>query len=118
MTGDSREQRLVERRTSARDRLARLERQLDALRGARGAESDDDEHDPEGAPLSAEWSRLEGLRASAVDELRAIDDAVERVATGAGALCRVCGRPIPAARLEVRPEATMCVDCASRAAHG
>ncbi|MGC5617175.1 TraR/DksA family transcriptional regulator [Georgenia sp. Z1491] len=100
------------RRAEAAARLAEVEQELDALRSARRAGSDDDEHDPEGEPLSAQWSRLEGLRRMRLEALAAIDDALARRERGEGGRCTVCGNPIPPARLAVRPEATTCVGCA------
>lgn len=94
-----------------RDALAA---ELEHLRADRGAESADDEHDPEGVTLSSEWSRLDGLLAAANAELAEIDDALARDAEGAYGICADCGQPIPPARLEVRPTATRCVACASR----
>ncbi|MBD3751741.1 MAG: TraR/DksA family transcriptional regulator, partial [Micrococcales bacterium] len=40
-------------------------------------------------------------------------DALSRVDAGTYGSCIRCGQPIPAARLEVIPKATMCVPCAS-----
>ena len=74
----------------------------------------DDEHDPEGVTLSAEWSRLAALVEAAQSELRQVEDALLRVDAGTYGVCESCARPIPAARLEARPMARMCVDCASR----
>ncbi|MBN9200212.1 MAG: hypothetical protein ABS61_00135 [Microbacterium sp. SCN 70-18] len=100
-------------RAAARSRLADLDDQIAALRRARSGESDDDEHDPDGAPLSGEWSRLEGLRAEVDRELADIDAAFGRVDDGTYGICRGCGRAIPVGRLEVRPTADRCVTCAS-----
>ncbi|NYF17745.1 RNA polymerase-binding transcription factor DksA [Microbacterium sp. AK009] len=99
-------------RDSARRRLAEVEVQLMQLREARGAESADDEHDPEGGTLSAEWSRIEGVRVGVLTELEGIDAALDRVAAGTFGICEVCGTAIPEGRLEVRPTATRCVRCA------
>ncbi|GGO61017.1 DnaK suppressor protein [Microbacterium nanhaiense] len=87
---------------------------LTELADARSAATADDEHDPEGATLSDEWSRIVGLDAEAERELRAIDDAQKRLAEGRFGTCEACGSPIPVARLRIRPTATMCVNCASR----
>jgi RNA polymerase-binding protein DksA len=37
---------------------------------------------------------------------------------GTYGVCQECGRPIPAERLEARPEATLCVDCQRRLEQG
>jgi DnaK suppressor protein len=44
--------------------------------------------------------------------LAEIDAALERLVAGTYGVCEVCGRPIPRARLEVRPMAQTCVSCA------
>lgn len=42
-----------------------------------------------------------------------IDAALASIEAGTYGVCEVCGRAIPAARLEARPATTRCVDCAS-----
>lgn len=100
------------RRQEALARLADIELELSALRRTREGLSDDDEHDPDGVPLSSQWSRLEGLRRNTLERLAAISDAHSRSSRGEGGRCRTCGRPIAPARLAARPEATTCIDCA------
>lgn len=98
-----------------RDALARAEAAaaaLSALTHDREGANDDDEHDPEGVTLSSEWSRLTALADAARDELRQVEDALARVDAGAYGVCANCGKPIPAARLEARPFADLCVPCA------
>ncbi|TQJ32330.1 TraR/DksA C4-type zinc finger protein [Microbacterium sp. SLBN-146] len=94
-------------------RIERLDATLAALRADRQGDNADDEHDPEGATLSAEWSRLSGLRADAERERREVESAIERRTAGAYGICADCGRPIPLERLQARPTATRCVVCAS-----
>ncbi|MCM3778458.1 TraR/DksA family transcriptional regulator [Microbacterium hydrocarbonoxydans] len=99
------------------DALARVESTratLGQLTHDRAGSNDDDEHDPEGVTLSSEWSRLTGLAEAAASELRQVDEAMDRLDAGTYGLCAHCGRPIPAARLEVRPFATHCVACAEK----
>ena len=43
--------------------------------------------------------------------LQQIDEALERIDNGTYGLCRRCGNPIPAERLEARPWATLDIDC-------
>ena len=93
--------------------LARLDADGDAVRADRADQTADDEHDPEGSTLSGEWQRIEALRRSAASERAEVDAALERVAAGTYGVCVVCGRAIPAARLEARPFATTCVGCAA-----
>jgi RNA polymerase-binding transcription factor DksA len=103
---------LDELEAEARARFEAAERELSAIRLARSTDNADDEHDPEGSTLSSDWSRAVGMRDDARTRLAEIDAARERVAAGSYGICERCGRPIPAARLEVRPTATTCVACA------
>ncbi|QIG40854.1 molecular chaperone DnaK [Microbacterium sp. 4R-513] len=106
---------LAEERAATLARLELLDAEIAELRLDRGRESADDEHDPEGATLSGEWSKLEGLRSGALAELGEVDAALARVADGTYGVCVDCGRRIPVERLRVRPTATRCVDCAAKA---
>lgn len=74
--------------------------------------STDDEHDPEGATTAVERSRTDALLAAAGQHLHDLDEAEQRLADGSYGVCESCGRPIPLARLRVRPTARTCVDCA------
>ncbi|MGO3146666.1 MAG: TraR/DksA family transcriptional regulator [Leucobacter sp.] len=95
------------------ERAHKLEMSLQELVGSRADANDDDEHDPEGVTLSAEWSRLSGLVRSAQMELTEVDAALARWDSGEYGVCTHCGRDIPIARLEVRPYAERCVSCAA-----
>jgi len=96
----------------ARDaELARALAELGALRDPNA----DDEHDPDGAPVSGEWSRLAGIRRETESELRATDAALLRLSAGTYGSCVDCGRAIAPGRLEARPTAQLCIACAERA---
>lgn len=93
--------------------LAIHHRALQEVRQLRADRSDDDEHDPEGAPLSAEWARIERAHRAVEERLQAVRVALTSVADGRYGVCERCGDPIPAGRLQVRPTATRCVTCAA-----
>ncbi len=105
------ERMLRERRAALVERLRAEGDELDLVRGAR-AESADDEHDPEGSTLSSDWARISGLRNATRSRLAAVDLALDRMTAGTYGRCLRCGRPIAAERLEARPEAEHCIDCA------
>jgi RNA polymerase-binding transcription factor DksA len=105
--------RLQERQQELDDLLELLENDEREIRADRAGASADDEHDPEGVTLSAEWQRIDALRRSAEAERAEVAAALVRVRDGGYGVCIRCGRRIPAARLEARPMATMCVDCAA-----
>ncbi|WP_374946038.1 TraR/DksA family transcriptional regulator [Agreia sp.] len=106
------ESRLRERRQQIGVELGGLAQTLVEVRAARGAESVDDEHDPEGPTLSSEWSRIHGVHGELAASAHAVDAALERLATARYGLCARCDLPIGFARLEARPEATLCIACA------
>lgn len=87
---------------------------LDDLRLQRAGRFDDDEHDPEGVPLSAEYARLDGLRRATERRIAEVDAALVNAKAGRYGTCLACGGPIPPGRLEARPTATLCVACAAR----
>jgi DnaK suppressor protein len=91
------------------------ESRLSDIRSTRAGGSDDDEHDPEGETLSAQWSQAEGLRAGLADELAEVDRALARVVATTYGACVRCGRPIGTERLAARPTAELCIDCARAA---
>jgi len=49
-----------------------------------------------------------------VEELRAVEAALERLAQGRLGTCTDCGEPVGAKRLEVQPTATRCIACEQR----
>lgn len=100
-------QRLGERE-SRDEALASDIAALGALRDA----NNDDEHDPDGAPVSSEWSRLEGMRQDNAAEITAIRAALTRLERGEYGNCRNCGQPISEARLRARPMVDLCINCA------
>lgn len=105
---------LEDLRAQAQARVASTSAVLDELTHDRAGSNDDDEHDPEGVTLSSEWSRLTGLAEAAASELRQVDEAIARMDAGTYGICANCGRPIPDARLAVRPFAEHCVACAEK----
>lgn len=96
--------------------LARLTALREDYSGVVDASRDtnaDDEHDPEGHTIAFERSQTGALVCQAEHHLAEVDAALGRVEAGSWGRCEVCGEPIPAARLEVRPTARRCVAHAS-----
>jgi len=103
---------LEHQRAAAAGAIAGLGASLADLRAARGDGTADDEHDPDGSTLSGEWSRVSGLEEDFVSSREAIDRALARIDDGGYGTCLRCDRPIGAPRLEARPAAEHCIDCA------
>lgn len=115
MTGDGARERLERQRSELASELAAAESTLTELRSARSGADADDEHDPEGSTLSAEWSYAQGIAESLRARLEETDAAVDRIEHGVYGTCVRCGRPISPGRLEARPSAELCIECASGA---
>ena len=94
--------------------LARLEQDHAGLLQASEFSNADDEHDPEGATIAFEREQLVSImtrvRRTVADLRLALDD----LADGRYGICVGCGEAIDPARLEVRPQARECVQCAGR----
>jgi RNA polymerase-binding transcription factor DksA len=72
----------------------------------------DDEHDPEGATIAFERSRIDALLTQAREHLLALDRAEGRLAAGTYGRCERCGGLISAERLAARPTTATCIACA------
>ncbi len=105
--------RLLTERDEAVRRLERLRGDFGGIVDASRDSNADDEHDPEGATIAFERSQVDALVRQAERRLDEIDEALARVQDGSYGRCAVCGRPIAAERLEVRPTARTCVACAT-----
>lgn len=74
--------------------------------------------------MSSDWTEqaterendevLESLGNASVDELRMINNALQRIDSGEYFSCSQCGEDIPPSRLELLPFTTHCVDCAAK----
>jgi len=88
----------------------RVQARIAAIQGAERKETSDDQTD--NAHLWEDADIRDGNLDEAVEELGAIDDALQRLDLGGYGVCATCGEPIPDARLEVMPYAVKCVNCA------
>ncbi|BDZ53914.1 TraR/DksA family transcriptional regulator [Agromyces marinus] len=105
-------QLLLAERREAEERLATQSESITAVREARSEVSVDDEHDPDGPTMSQEWSQRTAVLHDVEHELDDIDRALARIDDGTYGICERCGSKITVARLEARPTATLCIDCA------
>ncbi len=95
----------------------RLEEQLAELRG-RQARVETDLTEPLNADSSEQAvemeddAALEGQAALIDRQIASVSRALERIEKGTYGECVRCGGAIAAARLAVRPEAALCIECA------
>jgi DnaK suppressor protein len=110
-----------------RDRLQAMDERLraavyglagEALRGtggeAAGNLSNAPMHLADLATTNYDQEVASGLLQTEQQILRAIRAAIERIDAGTYGRCEVCGRELPAGRLEAVPYATTCVACESK----
>ncbi|MET4053206.1 DnaK suppressor protein [Frigoribacterium sp. PvP054] len=103
-------------RTTRDEALAladRLLADMEAVAAAREGANVDDEHDPDGSTIAYERSQLDAVRRSALERAADAESALARVADGTFGRCERCSARIGEARLEARPTARLCIDCAS-----
>jgi DnaK suppressor protein len=103
---------LLAERAAALAQIEALTREFDSVVAASQASNADDEHDPEGATIAFERQQVVALLEQAQRRLADVDAALARRAAGNYGRCETCGRPIGAERLEARPAARTCIDCA------
>lgn len=64
--------------------------------------------------VTAERGEAEALAASLREALGEVEHALAKVDKGTYGICENCGKPISPARLEAKPAARLCIDCASK----
>jgi RNA polymerase-binding protein DksA len=94
--------------------VADLAAEFEDIVASVAAESPDDEHDPSGSTTGYERQRVAALLDHAYRLLAELDVALDRVSAGTFGICAECDEPIAPERLEARPTATTCIDCAPR----
>jgi len=105
-------------RTQLEQARVRLIRQLAEL----GSEEDGDLRSDmvfgdgfaDAGAATAERTEVLGLVETLKGQLNGVEAALARIAHGGYGICVNCGKKIPAARMEARPESVYCVDCKSK----
>ena len=96
---------LEEERESLRVQLAELGH------GAKGLDYDPNFADS--SQVTAERGENEALVNKLVECLNEVEHALEKFGTERYGTCENCGQAIATARLEAKPEARLCIDCAA-----
>jgi len=108
-------QNLEEVRERTLREIDRLREQLQAE--IEPASADDDDMADVAADIY-ERGKTISLISSLEDKLHSIEHAMSIATSGQYGLCEVCGQPIPEERLQIMPETTLCVQCASKMEQG
>lgn len=64
--------------------------------------------------VTAERGEAEALALQLRETLAEVERALAKLSDGSYGKCESCGRPIAKARLEAKPAARLCIDCASK----
>lgn len=108
-------ERLRQEKENAIREIARLEAQLKEEIEPASA-TDDDSADA--AADIYERGKIISIIANLESKIHSLDRALELAAAGSYGICEKCGEPIPFERLQIMPETTLCVRCASERERG
>jgi RNA polymerase-binding transcription factor DksA len=95
-----------------RTRLADLTRDYAGIVEASRDSNADDEHDPEGSTIAFERSQVGALVDGARRQIDEAEAALLRLEAGTYGVCERCGEPLAPGRLDARPTARTCIECA------
>jgi len=98
-----------------KDERARIEGELQHLRGGASSGPDYDSNFADTSQVTAERGEAEALVRELGDTLDQIDAALQRIEEGTYGRCASCGNEIGQDRLAAMPTAAKCISCASKA---
>lgn len=92
----------------------RLRSELAEIDHSDNAELSFDANFADSSQVTAERGELDALSQALVDGLEHVTQAIERIDNGTYGHCQECGAEIDFDRLQARPEARRCINCASK----
>lgn len=81
------------------------------------ASSELSNYDNHPAEIASELYDIEhrmGLKMHREHEIKEIDHAIEKIKAGTYGTCETCGKDIDSKRLEILPQARLCIECAKK----
>jgi DnaK suppressor protein len=107
--------------TTLSDLRASLEQELSDLRARltemgllSGGDLAFDQNFADSSQVTAERGEVEALAGNLRDSLTDVEAALAKLDDGSFGVCEGCGEQIPPARLEAKPAARLCMECASK----
>ena len=79
-----------------------------------GGELSFDQNFADSSQVTAERGEVEALAGNLRESLNDVEAALVKLDNGTFGACESCGQPISPDRLEAKPAARLCMDCASR----
>ena len=105
---------LAEMRAALDEERAQLRHQLADLGFGDDGGLAYDQNFADSSQVTAERGEVEALANSLKESLAEVEHALAKFEAGSYGLCENCGQPIAPARLEAKPAARLCINCASR----
>ncbi|HET6794505.1 MAG TPA: TraR/DksA C4-type zinc finger protein [Acidimicrobiales bacterium] len=105
---------LAEARSALERERDDLGRQLAELGHGSGGGLTYDPNFADSSQVTAERGEAEALAAKLQETLQEVEHALAKLDEGTYGTCESCGKPIAPARLEAKPAARYCIDCASK----
>ncbi|MDQ4070295.1 MAG: TraR/DksA C4-type zinc finger protein [Actinomycetota bacterium] len=107
------ESTLSDLRASLEHERSNLQARLNEM-GLSDGELSFDQNFADSSQVTAERGEVEALAGSLRESLNDVEAALAKLDKGNYGICEGCGQPITPARLEAKPAARLCIDCASR----
>ena len=104
---------LADLRTSLETEKSNLVARLGELGDGHAESLAFDQNFADSSQVTAERGEVEVLLGSLRESLAQVEDALRKIDEGGYGVCERCQQPIAPARLEARPEARRCINCAS-----
>lgn len=79
-----------------------------------GGELSFDQNFADSSQVTAERGEVEALAGNLRESLSDVEDAIVKLDNGTFGVCEGCGQPIAPDRLEAKPAAKLCMECASK----
>ena len=79
-----------------------------------GGELSFDQNFADSSQVTAERGEVEALAGNLRESLSDVEDAIVKLDNGTFGTCEGCGQPISPDRLEAKPAAKLCMECASK----
>lgn len=79
-----------------------------------GGELSFDQNFADSSQVTAERGEVEALAGNLRESLSDVEDAIAKLDNGTFGTCESCGQPISPDRLEAKPAAKLCMECASK----
>jgi RNA polymerase-binding transcription factor DksA len=101
-------------RASLEEERSSLRAQLADLGVGETGGLDYDQNFADSSQVTAERGEAEALAKSLSETLSEVENALAKFEVGTYGTCEGCGEPIAPARLEAKPAARLCINCASK----